>query len=225
MLKAALGDDHFRVQFRLTGLPVTGKFVDRDTEMREIEGSLLPLDPRDGRKIHVLHGLGGIGKTQLAIAYCRKHQGTYSAILWLNGNSEDTLLAVFATHTQIDSRLGSAGKVTGHSQETVEKANAVRRWLALKGNRQWLIICDNVDRDYQADVEDPQAYDIKSFLPAADQGSILITTRLPYLGAFGTATKVGRVGSEQALRILINNSLQPQSTPGNPIFRYQSSRY
>ena len=216
------------MQFHLTGLPVTGKFVDRDIEMGEIEGSLLPLDPRDGRKIHVLHGLGGIGKTQLAIEYCRKHQGTYSAILWLNGNSEDTLLqslAAFAIYARIDGLQGSTIGATGHGQEIAGKANTVRRWLALKGNRQWLIVCDNVDRDYQADVEDPQAYDIESFLPAADQGSILITTRLPHLGELGTATKVRRVGSEQALRIFMNNAHLPLSTPGNPVFRYQSSRH
>ena len=134
-MKAALGGDHFRVRFHLTGLPVSGNFVDRDTEMKQIEHSLLPFTPRDGRKIHVLHGLGGIGKTQLAIAYCRKHQAIYSAILWLNGNSEDTLLqslAAFATHAQFDGRPESAVKVAGHGQEIVEKANAVLRWLALK---------------------------------------------------------------------------------------------
>ena len=191
--------------------------------MKQIEHSLLPFTSQGGRKIHVLYGLGGIGKTQLAIAYCRKHQAIYSAILWLNANSQDTLLqslAAFATYAQIDGLQGSTGRTTGHGQETAEKANAVRRWLALEGNRRWLVIFDNVDRDYHTDVEDPQAYDIESFLPAADQGSILITTRLPHLGALGTATKVGRVGSEQALRILMNSSLQPQSTPGNPVFRY-----
>ena len=216
------------MQFHLTGLPVSGNFVDRDIEMREIEGSLLPLDTRDGRKIHILHGLGGIGKTQLVIAYCRKHQGTHSAILWLNGNSQDTLsqsLAAFATYARIDGLQGSTIGATGHGQEIAEKANAVRRWLALKGNHQWLIVLDNVDRDYYAEVEDPQAYNIESFLPAADQGSILITTRLPHLGVLGTATKVKRVGSEQALRILMNNARLPLSTPGNPVFRYQSSRH
>lgn len=190
--------------------------------MEQIEHSLLPSDPQDGRKIHVLHGLGGIGKTQLAIAYCRKHQAIYSAILWLNGNSKDTLfqsLAAFAAYARIDGLQGSTVRATGHGQETAEKANAVRRWLALEGNCRWLVVLDNVDRDYDAEVKDPQAYDIESFLPAADQGSILITTRLPHLGAFGTATKVTRVGSEQALRILMNNSLQLQSTPGNPVFR------
>ena len=189
--------------FQLTGLPVTGSFVDRDAEMEQIEHSLLPSNPHDARKVHVLYGLGGIGKTQLAIAYCRKYQKTYSAILWLNGNSEDTLLqslAAFAMDARIDGIEGSTASAAGHGQETVEKAKAkaVLRWLALEGNRRWLVVFDNVDRDYHAEVEDAQAYDVESFFPAADQGSILITTRLSHLGLLGKSTQVSRVDSEQA---------------------------
>jgi len=69
----AIGDDDFRVQFRLTGLPISGNFVDRNAEMEQMERSLLSSTSPHGRKIHVLHGLGGIGKTKLAIAYARKH--------------------------------------------------------------------------------------------------------------------------------------------------------
>ncbi|KAL9633792.1 MAG: hypothetical protein Q9164_004484 [Protoblastenia rupestris] len=104
------GHDDFRVPFRLTGLPVVGNFVNRQTEMGQIEDSLLPSTTQDRRRIHVLHGLGGIGKTQLAIAFARKHQERYSAILWLNGNSKDTLsqcLAGFARYTDIDGTPGS----------------------------------------------------------------------------------------------------------------------
>ena len=224
---SATGHEGFRVQFHLTGLPVAGNFVDRDTEMEQIENSLLQSDPQGGRKIHVLHGLGGIGKTQLAIAYARKHQEVYSAIIWVNGNSKDTLfqsLAAFATYARIDGIQQSTVDLTRHGQEAAEKAVAVLRWLALGSNRQWLVVFDNVDRDCHAEVEDPQAYDIKSFLPAADHGSILVTTRLPHLGEIGSATKVSRVDSEQAFRILTNNSLLPQSTPGSTVFRYSHSR-
>ncbi len=189
--------------------------------MEQIEHSLLQSDPQGGRKIHVLHGLGGIGKTQLAIAYARKHQEVYSAILWVNGKSKDTLLqslAAFATYARIDDMQQSTVDRTRHGQETAEKADAVLRWLALKRNRQWLVVFDNVDRDDRAEAGDSQAYDIESFLPATDHGSILITTRLPHLGELGNATKVSRVDSQQALRILTNNSLLPQSTPASTIF-------
>jgi len=118
-------------------------------------------------------------------------------------------LAGFATYIGIDGISKSTVKITGHGEETEEKANAVRRWLALEGNGRWLIIFNNVDRDYHTEVEDPQAYDLASFFPAADHGSILITTRLPYLREFEVATQVTRVDGDQALQILINTSRLP----------------
>ena len=208
------GSESFRVPFQLTGLPVTGSFVDRDAEMEQMERSLLPWNAHDARKVHVLHGLGGIGKTQLAIAYCRKYQKTYSAILWLNGNSEDTLLqslAAFATYIYLDNIEETTASAAGYRQETVERAKAVRRWLALEGNRRWLIVFDNVDRDHRTEVDDSQAYDIESYFPAADHGSILITTRLPHLRLYGNSTHISRVDSEQAFQILTENSLLPRS--------------
>ena len=41
-----------------------------------------------GRQAVTLHGLGGIGKTQLAIAYIKAHRDNYSAIFWLNIKDE-----------------------------------------------------------------------------------------------------------------------------------------
>ena len=213
------------MRFRLTGLPVAGNFVDREAEMEQMERSLLPSSAPKGRKIHVLYGLGGIGKTQLAIAYARKHQEVYSAILWVNGNTKDTLLqslAAFATYAGIDGIPEPAVKVTGHDHEATEKADVVLGWLALERNHRWLVVFDNVDRDYRTEVEDSQAYDIESFLPTTDHGSILITTRLPRLGEYGEATQVPTVNSEQGLQMLINTSRLPQSTPGITFFRYWS---
>ncbi len=217
-----VGDDNFRVQFRLTGLPVSGNFVDRNIEIEQMEHSLLSSTSPHRRKIHFLHGLSGIGKTQLAITYARKHQERYSAILWLNGNSKDTLLqslAGFATYAGIDDVSKSTVNITGRGDETAESADGVLRWLTSKGDRRWLVIFNNVDRDYHTEVEDSQAYDLKSFFPATDHGSILITTRLAHLREFEAATQVMRVNGDQAVQILTNSSRLPQSSPGNPILR------
>jgi ATP/maltotriose-dependent transcriptional regulator MalT len=48
------------------------------------------------RKVAILHGLGGIGKTQLAIHFARIHQNDFSAIFWLNGKSRETLIQSLA---------------------------------------------------------------------------------------------------------------------------------
>ncbi len=40
------------------------------------------------RKVLVLGGIGGIGKTQLAITYAKRHRTGYTSIFWLNATSE-----------------------------------------------------------------------------------------------------------------------------------------
>lgn len=183
--------------------------------MTEIEQYLLPMSAPNRRKIHILHGLGGIGKTQLALAYARKHQETYSAILWLNGNSKDTLLqglAAFGKHISISRRLEPLVGGISHTPDVEAEARAVLKWLALRENRQWLMIIDNVDRECQPDNGDPQAYDVSSFFPLADHGSLLVTTRLSSLTEVGTSTKVKRLDLEQALKLLCSRSgLLPSS--------------
>ncbi|KAL9004307.1 MAG: hypothetical protein Q9188_002871 [Gyalolechia gomerana] len=194
------GND-FHVQFQLAGLPVAGHFVDRDTEMEKIEENLLPTKAPDGQKIHILHGLRGIGKTQLAIAYARKHQHTYSAIVWVNSNSRDTVvqsLAAFGRRAGVSSVSQSTTGTAQQAPDINAEADAVLS--------RWLMVFDNVDRDVQYDEEDSQAYSIISFLPAADHGFILITTRLPSLGEIGKSTEVTRLGLDQALELLSNRS-------------------
>ena len=58
-------------------------------EMRKILRS-------DGsRRAVVLHGLGGMGKTQLAIKYAKRHKNDYSAMFWLNIKDRDAVRQSF----------------------------------------------------------------------------------------------------------------------------------
>lgn len=58
----------FHVNFSLKGVLVLNSFVVRDVEMAKLVEIMLPSSANQTRrKICVLHGLGGIGKTQLAI--------------------------------------------------------------------------------------------------------------------------------------------------------------
>ena len=169
-----------------------------------MERNLLP-NARNGRRTHILHGLGGIGKTQLAMAYIRKHREVYSAILWLNGNSRDTLLQSFATfgrHANINPPPKSTASTTQHTNDIEAEAEAARRWLSLQENRRWLIVVDNVDREHSSDAGDPQSYNILQFLPSADHGCVLITTRLLSLVEIGQSTEIKRLDLEQALELL-----------------------
>lgn len=182
-----------------------------------MEEWLCPNQGGKKRKIYILYGLGGIGKTQLAVAFARKHQETFSAILWLNGNSNDTLiqsLAAFGRRAGIVLAREPTSTAKQRAQDVEAEAHAVLRWLAREKNHGWLAIFDNVDRDYPSRSGDYQAYDIMSFLPTADHGSILITTRLASLGEVGVSKKVQQLNLKQALELLSDRSGLPPSTQG-----------
>ena len=193
--------------------------------MKQLEGSLKVGNAVSGRRIHILHGLGGIGKTQLAIAYARKHQESYDAILWLNGNSRDTLLqsfAAFGRYANLNLLPEATASTTSQADKLEAEAQAVLKWLALPGNKRWLMIVDNVDREYSPDAENPHSFDILSFLPFADHGCVLITTRLLSLKEIGRSTEISKLDLEQALELLSDRSALPRNAIG---MKYMLSIY
>jgi hypothetical protein len=199
-----------KIDFHLTGVPTVGKFVQRDAEMQELEHLLVETTAAIGRqKVVVLHGLGGIGKTQLAVEFARKHHRAFSSIFWLDGASEASLKQSFASMIQMlpqDELTVDSVKIL--KQSTIDIDVAVReclRWLSFATNQHWLLIFDNVDRDYH-DKDDVQAYSVKAYFPSTDHGSILVTSRLASLQRLGRGLKVGTVETNQARAILENNA-------------------
>jgi hypothetical protein len=75
-------------------------------------------------------------------------------------------------------------------------------WLARPDNTAWLLILDNVDREYVAQGGDPDAYDVRRYLSGADHGSVLVTTRLARLEQLGESQQLDKVDEAQAKAIL-----------------------
>ena len=188
-----------------------GKFVQRDAEMRELERWLIDKTATTHRrKVVVLHGLGGIGKTQLAVEFARKHHHAFSSVFWLDGSSEVGLKQSFAGILQRLPRDElTADGVEMLKQSAIDVDLAVReclRWLSLPSNQDWLLIFDNVDRDFH-NKDDTGAYDVKTYFPSTDCGSVLVTSRLANLQRLlGLGIKIETVGTEQAREILENSA-------------------
>lgn len=118
-------------------------------------------------------GLGGIGKTELAVEYAYSRQDQFEAIFWLGADKANILASSFA---QIAQTLG----LEEDDSDLAASRDIVMGWLAKplrkasKGDTpdnlvSWLIIFDNVDEfDVLAD-----------FWPKLGRGSVLVTSRDP----------------------------------------------
>jgi hypothetical protein len=169
--------EDFAVPFSLSGVSEIKQFVAREEELAEIHAAL---SPNDRRSTVVLNGLGGIGKTQLSVAYTKRHTDAYSAIFWLNTKDEDSVKQSFVKLArQILREHPAANQLSsvdmdGELDEVVE---AVKAWLSLRDNNRWLMVYDNYDNPKVPGNKDPTAVDILKYFPDAYQGSVIITTR------------------------------------------------
>jgi len=184
--------------------------------MARIAQVLLPtLTDRMRRKVFVIHGLGGVGKTQLSVEYTRKYHESYSAVFWIDSSSKERVRQSIA---DLASRLPqhqlsekSRQYLQNESSNVDEIIEGVLDWLSRPSNDQWLLVFDNVDREYGVPSEAPEAFNIREYFPTAEQGSILITSRLASLWELGADDlKLQPVDELQAKSILENTTGRPE---------------
>ncbi len=137
---------------------------------------------------YALSGLGGIGKTQLALEYAYQHVLNYNAIFWIAAETSDTISASFSS---IAEQLQLPEHQEGDQQKIVK---AVLRWLAIR--KGWLLIFDNVE----------DTVFLKPFLPSARQGVILMTTRMNALGGLAYTFKLSPFSSKDAMTFLLRRA-------------------
>ena len=197
-------------------------FTGRDRELAEIHQTLYSPDaPLSDQRVVALHGLGGIGKTQLAIQYSYIHQKDYTSVWWVDASTAQTISQGFLGIAQRllsyhakkataglkpdDPRIAEAlglppgvvdqnGKLTTSRDNTEIVVNAIIAWFAAEDNNRWLLIIDNYD--------DLRNVDIYDFLPPSSSGSILITSRSRDTGRIGNELEVQEVTDDEALEIL-----------------------
>ncbi len=87
----------------------------------------------------VVNGLGGVGKTRLAIEYAFAHEADYAALLFARANNSAALNASLAALSGPE----TLDLPESEAREEAAKIAAVLRWL--ETNPTWLMILDNVD--------------------------------------------------------------------------------
>lgn len=106
-----------------------------------------------------LAGLGGVGKTQLALAYVERFRQEYAVVWWLRAEENvalnDDYLGLAAAH----------GVPIDTGGPLAQQIETIRRWLEERDN--WLLVFDNVETEELVD----------GYLPQRRSGHVLVTTR------------------------------------------------
>lgn len=162
----------------------TSLFVRR--ELPEQRAIAYLLDDSTYRKVFVIHGLGGAGKTQMALQIIQWTHEHWSDIVYADATSVETIETTLSGFSVLKG-IGDTYRSTLH-------------WLESNQGR-WLLVLDNAD-DLRVD--------ILKYIPNSSRGSILITTRSQELvqlaeGA-GLGCNISGMESDESLRLLVKAS-------------------
>lgn len=133
-------------------------------------------------------GLGGIGKTQLALEYAYCHADDYNVVWWVRAEEPTTLLEDLAALSHAQARPEAA------SPDLAAAAAAARR--SLESKRNWLLIFDNAS--------EPAA--LQDALPRTSSGHVLITSRNPNWRTVAKQLEVPTLDREASVDLLVKLS-------------------
>ncbi|KAJ7773906.1 hypothetical protein B0H16DRAFT_1362830 [Mycena metata] len=140
--------------------------------------------------VYVLYGLGGAGKTQIALKFIQEST-RFSNTFFIDASNLKTI----ETGLKNIATLRNAGN---SSDDAVQ-------WLLAK-HEEWLLFFDNAD--------DPRL-DLNKVLPSCNHGNIIITSRNPELRAYGGATHVGDMNEQDAVALLLRSAAVEEITVSN----------
>lgn len=133
-----------------------------------------------------LHGLGGVGKTQLALEYAYRYADRYRLVAWIRAEEPETLAEDYCA---IGAPLGLP-----ETPDRRQRIEAVRSWL--ESNDDWLVVLDNT----------PNPDALRAYLPRAHTGHILVTSRHQSWRALGASVPVEILDPREATDFLLKRS-------------------
>ena len=176
------------------------RFVDRDS-LRKIKRKLFSSDRSSRMSIF---GLGGVGKTQIALelAHQTKERWPSCSIFWIPAVDRESIQQAYRN---IASQLGIR---QGTEEEDVKVS--VQKHLSQANSKQWLLIFDNADDlDLWKNSDSASQDGLENFLPKSDQGTIVFTTRNKRVAHYLASTEIIHIQEmdEQRAASVLQNAL------------------
>jgi len=138
----------------------------------------------DRAVVQALHGMGGVGKTQLAMEYAHRFAGAYELTWWIDSEQAALIGEQFAA---LGAALGCVAADAG-----IEAVRAAVLAELRQGGR-WLLVFDNAG----------SPGDLRGWLPGGG-GHVLITSRERRWGAIAAAVEVDVLARAESVAILQN---------------------
>lgn len=152
------------------GLPPLNRNFTGQQRSLKVIWNLLNSGSHTGQKRTAIHGMGGIGKTQLLLKYAYDHiqaaarPQPYDTIIWANATSSRSVFAAISSFMNIN---GFYDSLTNDG-----KTSYTAFYTRLKqSSKHWLMIFDNVN---------DQKHVLEAIPPGSD-GHVLFSTRHPFV--------------------------------------------
>ena len=147
---------------------------------------------------HVISGLGGVGKTQVAIEYAYRYNHRYDAVFWIDVSNEPTFIVDLVILAQILALQAETNTRPDNTYTITNLKLAVKQWLqALSADMRWLLILDNIE-DFTL---------INDFIPAGGNGHVLMTVRAQAVGTIASSRhRLSEMSPEDGALLLLRRT-------------------
>jgi tetratricopeptide (TPR) repeat protein len=177
-------------------LPLVGELFKGRDEFLEQLRSVLTHKPTHLAAItakQAIHGLGGVGKTRVAVEYARRYSHDYTALLFITADSPGSL------QTSLANLCGALvlNLPERDAREQEVQVAAALRWL--REHSGWFLIIDNVDSTGAAEA-------VEKLLQQLHTGHTVVTSRLSQWGDAVESLSLDVINEAAAIEFLMERT-------------------
>lgn len=157
-------------------------FTGRDELLDELRQALLQPSSNPMVQGRALHGLGGVGKTQIAVEYAHRYASSYDLAWWIPAEQDASIA---------NALRGLAGQL-GVREDAEQDEMLVALWEGLRRTGCWLLVFDNAE----------DARELERSWPRSGTGHVLVTSRNPAMGGLVPTILVPPLSPDEATAFL-----------------------